>query len=90
MAYVDVPDTLINIVGAGSVTKLVCLATNILVPFGHLEAPYRPRKETSTNKVQEAGGQNKEELEFGARTTPRVTVSIKNQTPGREYYLYNR
>jgi hypothetical protein len=76
MTYINMPNTLVNIVRARSVTELVCFTTDILVPFGHLEAPYSPREEACTNEVQETGGENKEELEFGTRATPITIVSI--------------
>lgn len=68
--YVDVPDTLVNIIGTRSVSKLISFTTNVLVPLGHLETPDRARKEASTDEVQEAGRENEEELKSGARTTP--------------------
>jgi hypothetical protein len=68
--YVDVPDTLVNIIGTRPVSKLISFTTNVLVPLGHLETPDRARKKTGTHEVQEAGRENEEELKFGARATP--------------------
>jgi hypothetical protein len=74
--HVDVPNTLIDIIRAGSVAELTSFTTNVLVPSSHLETPDRSREKACANEVEEAGRQNKEELEFGARTTPELIVSI--------------
>ena len=74
VSYVDVPDALVNIIRARAIAKLVSLAANVLVPLGHLKGPDGAREETSTDEIQKAGRDDKEELELGARTTPK-TVS---------------
>ena len=76
ITHVDVPNTLIDIIRAGPVAELTSFTTNVLVPSSHLETPDRSREETCANEVEQTGRQNEEELEFGARTTPDVIVSI--------------
>ena len=76
ITHVDVPNTLIDIIRAGSVTEFTSFTTNVLVPSGHLETPDRSREETCTNEVEQTGRQNEEELEFGTRTTPDIIVSF--------------
>jgi hypothetical protein len=51
VTYIDVPDTLVNVVGTRSIAKLVGLTTNILVPPGHFEAPHGSREEAGTDEV---------------------------------------
>lgn len=64
IAYVDVPDTLTNIIRTGSGSKFRGIGSNGLVPLVLLQKPYGSREETGGNEIKEAGGDDQKELEL--------------------------
>lgn len=72
-AYVDVPNAVVNIVGAGTVAYFGGIPADNLVPLGAFERPDGAGKEAGGDKVEEAGRDDEEELELGTNTTAAIT-----------------
>jgi len=62
IVYVDVPDTLVNIIRTRPRTELRGIHSHYLVPFICLQVPHAPGEETGSDEIEEAGRDNQEEL----------------------------
>jgi hypothetical protein len=65
-----VPDTLVDVIRSRSGTKFCGITSDYFVPFICLEIPDRSGEETSSDEIEEAGGDDQKELELGRSTTP--------------------
>ncbi|KAB8437403.1 hypothetical protein FH972_025081 [Carpinus fangiana] len=86
IAAVDVPYGLANIVAAGARTRLGGISTSQLVPSVLLQIPDASAKETGGNEVEEAGGDDQEDLEGGnvAKTTLRSGRRAETDTANED------
>ena len=63
------PNTVVNVVGAGAVAYFGGVTTDNLVPLGALKGPDGAGEETGGDEVEKAGRDYEEELELGTDTT---------------------
>ncbi len=70
VAIVNVPHALVDIIRAGSRTNFGCVAADGVVPVLGLEVPDCAREETGCYEIEDAGGNDEEELEFGGGAAP--------------------
>lgn len=82
VAAVDVPDTLLNVVGTGARTILGDITTGLLREDVHLEVPNGTGEETSGNEVEEASRGDEENLDRENVTT--TVDEVTNQDTGGE------
>jgi hypothetical protein len=64
-AYIDVPDAAVNVVRPWPGAVLRGISSGQVVPLLRLEVPYSSGEETSGDQVEEAGGDDQEDLESG-------------------------
>lgn len=70
VAAVDVPDALVDIVGTWSRSDFSDITANQFRVCVHFQVPDTAGEKTSSNEVQEAGGNYKEDLDVEHVTAP--------------------
>jgi hypothetical protein len=65
IAYIDVPDTLVDIVRTSPRSEFCSITSDGLVPGLCLEIPYSSGEETGCDEIEEASGDHQEELKSG-------------------------
>lgn len=65
--YVDVPNALVNVIGASAAARLSGIAANGLVPLLRLKVPDGAGEEARRDEIQETRGRNKENLQLRRR-----------------------
>jgi hypothetical protein len=70
IAYIDVPDTLVDIIRTSSSSKFRSITSDDRIPLVCLQIPYGSGEETGSNEIEEASGDDQKELELGRGTTP--------------------
>lgn len=68
--YVDVPNDLVDIVGAGAIAQLLGIAANDIVPFLLLKVPDGAGEQTGRYKVEQTSRNHEENLHMGGRAAP--------------------
>jgi len=69
LTYVDVPDTLADVVGTGAGANFGSITSDDLVPGVDLESPYTLGEESGGHEVEETGRDDEEVLEACHVTT---------------------
>ena len=85
LTYVDVPDTLVDVIGPRSGSDLCRIASHCIVPILSLEIPDCSREETGGDEVEEACRDDKEELESGRSTSPSNRLDMQELNVKRTY-----
>lgn len=70
MSYVDVPDTLIDVIRSWTGPSFDGITTDHLVPSVCLKKPNPSGEESGSDDIEKAGGDDQEELESGRCTAP--------------------